>query len=104
MVGARGEGRLVMSLERRRCLAVATRAGKGGEARCVERRALMKCGEGVGRPEEVRAAVRLLVVGPMGFAMIVSLLWWRMMSLLKGGKSVSLVLCISALLNHTSRL
>lgn len=72
---ARGEGELAMSLERRRCLAVARRAGKGGGARWFERRLLMKWGEGVGRPEERSAAVRLLAVRVAGVVMIVALFW-----------------------------
>jgi hypothetical protein len=44
-----------MSEERSRSLAVARRAGSGGAMRWDERRVVRKCGEGVGRPDCVRA-------------------------------------------------
>jgi len=55
VVGLRTLGDMEMSDERRRCLAVATRAGRGGWVRWLERMVVRKCGEGVGRPEVVRA-------------------------------------------------
>jgi hypothetical protein len=55
VLGARTLGARVMSEESRRCLAVATRAGRGGWVRCEERIVVRKCGEGAGRPEVVRA-------------------------------------------------
>lgn len=46
-----------MSAERRRCLAVAARAGRGGRGCRAERMGCRNVGESVGRPREMRAAV-----------------------------------------------
>jgi hypothetical protein len=54
VLGARTHGETEMSEDKRRCLAVATRAGSGGWVRWLERMVVRKCGEGVGRPEAVR--------------------------------------------------
>lgn len=55
MEGARTWGEEVQEVARRRCFAVARRAGRGGWVRWVERRVSRKEGEGRGREEEVRA-------------------------------------------------
>lgn len=56
VLAARTHGDTVISEDKRRCLAVATRAGSGGCVRWLERMVVRKCGEGAGRPEAVRAA------------------------------------------------